>query len=152
MAVRFIGATRNHGPVAVDDTATIERNALVQLSSGEVVAMTDGANAALAVALDKFPDAEYEEGSTAKPMVQLALLGEDTEIELPFLFGSLGSTGAIAQSNIGAASPYRITAAGAVNLDSTTNGVFTIRRLGRDTAIGDATGFVIGVVTDAAAF
>lgn len=149
--VRFIGATENHGPVAVNESATIERNALVRVASGLVVAMADGANANLAVALDSFPDAEYEEGSTAKPEVQLALLGEHIEVELPFLFGSLGTTGALAQSAIGNASAYRITAAGAVNLDSTTNGVFHVRRLGRDTAIGDATGFLIGVVTDAAA-
>lgn len=149
MAVRFHTATNVHGPVAVDSSATIVRNAVVRVVSGVVVAMSDGGNTNLAVALDKFPDAEYEEGSTSKPMVQLGLLGEDVEVELPFV---TTDTGGIVQTNIGAASAYRLTAAGVVNLESTTNGVFTIRRLGYGSALGDLTGTVVGVVSDAAAF
>ena len=149
MAVRFHTATNVAGPVTVDDSAEIARNDLVRVASGIVVAMADGGNAGLAVALDGFPDAEYEEGSTAKPMVQLGLVGEDFEIELPLVTAEEST--AIEQSDIGAG-PYRINADGAVNLESTTQGVFTIRRLGPDTAFGDLTGTVVGVITDAAAF
>jgi hypothetical protein len=145
MSVRFIGPEQKMGPVAVDDTATIVRNQFVRVVSGEVKAIGAGSNANLAVAMDKYPDTEYE---GTKIQVDLALLGEDQEIEVPFV--TTDSAG-IVQSNVGGG-PYALTAAGVVNLEVTSSGVFTVRRLGRETSLGDLTGFVVGVVTDAASF
>lgn len=146
--VRFIGAKQRHGPVAPHESAEIERNDMVRVVDGLVVAMADGANANLAVALEPFPDAEYEEGPIAKPMIDLALLGEDFEVEVPFV--TTDSDG-ILQTHIAPANAFRVNADGIVNLESTTNGVFRIRRLGNGTDFGDLTGNVIGVVNDAAA-
>jgi hypothetical protein len=133
------------GPVAVDDTATIIRGEVVQLSSGEVVAGTSNMVANLAVALDKFPDAEYE---GTKAVVNLALLGEDVEVEIPF---ATTDTAGITQSQVGGGGPFGLNAtsgAVVVDLTDTTNDAFTPRRLGRDTSLGDMTGYVIGVFLD----
>jgi hypothetical protein len=145
MSVRMIGPETKMGTLPVGSGATVTRNQFARVASGVVVAMADGSNANLVVALDKFPDVEYE-GTKAR--VDFAYLGEDQEIEVPFSAG----VGGIVAANIGAADAFRITAAGVVNLESTTNGVFIIRRLGRDTKLTDTTGFVVGVVTDAASF
>lgn len=143
MTVRFVGPHQLMGPIAVDDSATIVRGQFVRVVSGEVTAIADGANANLAVALDKYPDAEYE---GTKAQVDVARLGEDCEIEAPFV--TTDSAGIIATHVGGTA--LRINASGIVNLESTTNGVFTILRLGRETSFGDLTGYVQGVVSDAA--
>jgi hypothetical protein len=136
------------GPVAVDTTATIVRNAVVAVSSGKVVAVTDAATANLAVAMDKYPDADY--GGT-KTQVDLVRLGEDQEIEVPFTHA--GNTGAdvLAQADFGGG-PFEILATngGTIELAATSAGVFVPLRLGRDTAVGDKTGYLIGVFTDAA--
>jgi len=148
--VRYHTAKQRHGPVRVDESAVIERNHVVRLVDGFVVEMVDGADENLAVAIDFFPDPEWEEGPTAKPAVQLALLGEDFEVELPF---ETEDSGGVTQAVIGGG-PYDLLAeaGGVVDLDSTTDGVFIPRRLGYGTQLGDLTGTLIGVVTDAAAF
>jgi len=146
MSVRYIGPETIMGTLPVGSGATVTRNQFARVVDGVVVAMVDGGNANLVVALDKFPDVEYE-GTKAR--VDFAYLGEDQEIEVPFV---TTDGGGIVAANIGAANPFRITAAGVVNLESTTNGVFIIRRLGRETKLTDLTGFVVGVVTDAASF
>ncbi len=146
--VRFIGAKQRHGPVAPHESAEIERNDLVRVVNGLVVAVAAGAQANLAVALEPFPDPEYEEGALAKPMIDLALLGEDFDVEIPFV--TTDSDG-ILQTHIAPTVGYDITADGVVNLESTTQGVFRIRRLGDGTQFGDLTGEVIGVFNDAAA-
>lgn len=146
MSVRFIGPETIMGTVPVASGATVTRNEFVRVVNGLAVAMVDGGNAQLAVALDKFPDTEFE-GTKAR--VDLAYLGEDQEIEVPFV---TTDPGGIVATDIGAADLFRLTAAGVVNLESTTNGVFKIRRLGRDTKLTDLTGFVVGVVSDAASF
>jgi len=145
MSVRFVGPYQTMGPVDVDSSATIARGDFVTVSSGNVVAISLGTNSNLAVALDKYPDTEYE---GTKVHVDLALLGEDTEIEVPFV--TTDSAG-IEQADIGGG-PYRLEADGDVDIDSSSNGVFTIRRLGRETQLGDLTGYVVGVVSDAASF
>ena len=146
MSVRFIGPETIMGTVPVAGGATVTRNEFVRVVNGLAVAMTDGADAQLAVALDKFPDDEYE---GTKGRVDLAYLGDDQEVEVPFV---TTDPGGIVAADIGAADLFRVTAAGVVNLESTTNGVFKIRRLSRDTKLGDLTGFVVGVVSDAASF
>jgi hypothetical protein len=147
---RLIGSVQLMGPVAVDSTATIVRNAVVRVDSGEVKAIANGSNAGLALAMDKYPDAEY---AGTKTRVDLARLGEDHEIEVPFQHDGTTAGDVLAQSDIGGG-PFRLLAAGGgtVELASTTNGVFQPLRLGRDTQIGDKTGFLIGVFTDAASF
>jgi len=145
MSVRFIGPETKMGPVAVDDTAVIARNQFVRVLNGEVTTIVAGADENLAVAMDKYPDDEYE---GTKVSVDLALLGEDQEIEVPFV---TTDSGGIAQTDIGNG-PFELTADGVVDLEETTDGVFIIRRLGRETSLGDLTGFVVGVVTDEASF
>jgi len=145
MSVRFVGPYQTMGPVDVDSSATIARGDFVTISSGTVSAISLGSNTNLAVALDGYPDTEYE---GTKTQVDLALLGEDTEIEVPFV---TADSAGIEQTDIGGGA-YRLEADGDVDIDSTSNGVFTIRRLGRDTQLGDLTGYVVGVVSDAASF
>jgi hypothetical protein len=148
MAVRIIGAELLMGPVAVDTTATILRNSIVRVASGKVTNVVAGSNANLAIAIDKYPDPDY--GGT-KTRVELGRVGEDIEIEVPFTHAGTGAGDVLAQADIGAG-PFRLlaTAGGTVELASTTNGVFTPLRLGRNTKIGDKTGFLVGVFTDAA--
>lgn len=148
MAVRLIGATQLMGPVAVDATAVIERNAVVQIVSGEVVPVTDGADTNLAVAMDKFPDPEY---GGVKTQIDVVRLGEDVEVEVAFTHSGTGPTDVLAQSDIGGG-PFDILAlgGGTIDLDSTADGVFIPLRLGRDTQLGDKTGYLVGVFTDAA--
>lgn len=146
MSVRFVGPYQWMGPVPVDDTATIKRGHFVRVDGGEVKAIATGSNANLAVALDKYPDDEYE-GTKAR--VDLGRLGEDCEIEVPF---ETVDTAGILGANIGNTTALRLHEDSYVDLDSTTNGVFRILRLGRDTKFGDMTGFVVGVVNDAASF
>lgn len=145
MSVRFVGPYQTMGPVAVDDTATIIRGEVVQLSSGEVVAGTSNMVANLAVALDKYPDSEYE---GTKSVVNLALLGEDTEVEVPF---ETTDTAGITQSQVAGGGPFGLNASSGVvtvDLEDTTNDAFIPRRLGRDTSLGDMTGYVVGVFLD----
>lgn len=141
---RVIGPYHLMGPVNVDPTETIERNALVTVDSGQVTAVSNADDANLAIATDKFPDPEY---AGTKTQVGLVRLGEDVEVEMPF------SGAALTQAMIGGG-PYNVLAAngGTVNLAATAAGVFKPLRLGRDTAIGATTGFLIGVFTDAASF
>jgi hypothetical protein len=148
MAVRIIGAELLMGPVAVDSTATIVRNSIVRVASGKVTNVANGSNANLAIAIDKYPDPDY--GGT-KTKVELGRVGEDIEIEVPFTHAGTGSGDVLAQADIGGG-PFRLLAAsgGTIELASTTNGVFTPLRLGRNTKIGDKTGFLVGVFTDAA--
>jgi len=148
MAVRIVGAELLMGPVAVDTTATIIRNSVVRVDAGKVKNVVAGSNANLAVAIDKYPDPDY--GGT-KTKVELGRLGEDIEVEVPFTHAGTEGTDVLAQADIGGG-PFRLlaTAGGTIELASTTNGVFTPLRLGRDTKIGDKTGFLVGVFTDAA--
>ena len=145
MSRRLIGPTQLMGPVAVNTAATIVRNAVVRVTSGTVSAVADGADANLALAMDSYPDAEFR---GTKSQVDLARLGEDCEIEVPFA----GAT-ALAQTHFGGG-PYRLlaTAGGTVDIGSTVNGVFTPLRPGRNTRLGNTSGFLIGVFTDAASF
>lgn len=145
MSVIFVGPYQQMGPVEVDTQDTLTRGDFVTVSSGTVSAISAGSNANLAVSLDKYPDTEYEGTRTE---VELALLGEDTEIEVPFV--TTDSAG-IEQADIGGG-PYALTADGEVDIDTTANGVFTIRRLGREATYGNLTGYVVGVVSDAASF
>lgn len=134
------------GPVAVDTTATIVRNSIVRVASGVVTNVANGSNAGLAVALDKYPDADFVgHGTSAKSQVELAMLDESVEVEVPF------SGAALTQAMIGGG-PYRLLAAsgGSISVASTTNGVFRPRRPGRDTKLGDTTGYLVGVFVDAA--
>lgn len=143
MSVRIIGPDPKMSLVPVNSGATITRNQFVEIASGEAVALTAAPQANIAVSLENFPDAEYEGTRTS---IDIALLGEDQEIEVPF-----STAATIAIADIGAG-PYALTAAGVVDIDTTTNGVFIIRRLGRETEFGAASGYVVGVITDAAAF
>lgn len=143
MSVRIIGADPTMTAVPVNSGATITRNQFVTLSSGEAVAIGASPTANLAISMENFPDAEYEGTRT---QIDVALLGEDQEIEVPFTTATT-----IAKADIGAG-PFALTAAGVVDIDVTASGVFTIRRLGRETEFGAASGYVVGVVSDAAAF
>lgn len=142
MSVRLIGAHNLMGPVAVNTSATIVRNSLVRVASGLVTTVTTATTVGLAVALDKYPDTDF--GGT-KTQVQLARLGEDQEVEVAF------SGAAVAAATFGGG-PYRVLDGGTVDLGSTTGGVFTPLRLGRNTAIGATTGFLVGVFSDAASW
>jgi len=150
MAVRVIGSEYLMGPVIVDSTATIVRNSVVRVVSGKVTNVIAGSNENLAVAIDKYPDADY---AGTKTKVEVMRLGEDVEVEIPFTHA--GATGAdvLAQTDIGGG-PFRLLATngGTIELASTTNGVFTPLRLGRGTKIGDKTGFLVGVFGDAFSF
>jgi hypothetical protein len=148
MAVRLIGPEQWMGPVAVDTTATIVRGNVVYVVSGEVKPVVDGANANIAVAMDKYPDADY--GGT-KTKVDLVRLGEDCEVEVPFTHAGTTAGDVLAQADFGGG-PFRLlaTGGGTIELDSTSNGVFIPLRVGRDTKVGDKTGYLIGVFTDAA--
>jgi hypothetical protein len=134
------------GPVAVDTNETIIRGEVVQVVAGLVTAGTANMVANLAVALDKYPDTEYE---GTKTRVDLALLGEDQEVEIGFTGATL--TAAI----VGGGGPYGLNASSGVvtvDLSDTTNDAFIPRRLGRDTAIGDTTGYLVGVFLDSVSF
>jgi hypothetical protein len=148
MGIRLIGPEQWMGPVAVDTTATIVRNTVVQVVSGEVVPVTDGADANLAIAMDKYPDPDY---GGVKTKVDLVRLGEDIEVEVPFTHAGSDPGDVLAQGDIGGG-PFDILAlnGGTVELGSTADGVFIPLRLGRDTQIGDKTGYLVGVFTDAA--
>lgn len=141
MSVRFVGPYQTMGPVKVDSGATIARGDFVTVAAGLVTAIGAAANANLAVALDSYPDSEYE---GTKEQVALAYLGEDAEIEVPFTKAT-----PLADGDIGGG-PFALTAAGEVDLAVTVDGVFIPRRLGRDTEIGDTSGYLVGVVLDAA--
>jgi hypothetical protein len=142
MSIRFIGPIVQMGPVLRKSDATLVRGRLVRVASGETVAMTDAATTGFAVALDSNPDSEYE---GTKTMVQLARLGENQEVEIRF------SGAALTQAMIGGG-PYNILAAngGTVNVAATAQGVFRPLRVGRDTKLGDTSGYLIGVFTDTA--
>lgn len=142
MSVRLIGAHNLMGPVAVDTTATIVRNSLVRVAAGLVTGVTTATAAGLAVALDKYPDTDY---AGTKTQVQLARLGEDQEVEVPF------AGAALVAADIGGG-PFRVLASGTVDIDVTTGGVFHPLRLGRDTAIGDTAGYLVGVFLDSASW
>jgi hypothetical protein len=146
--VRLIGATQLMGPVAVAPAATIVRNAVVKVVSGEVTEISDGDDVNLAVAMDKFPDVDF---AGTKTKVDLVRLGEDAEVEVPFTHPGSDPGDVLAQSDIGGG-PFDILAAdgGTIDLSSTADGVFIPLRLGRDTLIGDKTGYLVGVFTDAA--
>jgi len=70
MSVRFVGPYQTMGPVDVDSSATIARGDFVTVSSGTVSEISLGSNTNLAVALDGYPDTEYE---GTKTQVDLAL-------------------------------------------------------------------------------
>jgi hypothetical protein len=146
--VSLIGATQLMGPVAVAPAATIVRNAVVKVVSGEVTAIADGDSANLAVAMDKYPDVDF---AGTKTKVDLVRLGEDAEVEVPFNHAGSDPGDVLAQADIGGG-PFRLLAAtgGTIELSSTSNGVFIPLRVGRDTKIGDKTGYLVGVFTDAA--
>lgn len=143
MSVRYVGPYQSMGPVKVNSGETIARGDFVTITAGLVNAIAAATADNLAVALDMYPDSEYE---GTKEKVGLALLGEDCEIEVPFTKAT-----ALADTDIGAG-PFALTAAGEVDLAVTVGGVFTPRRLGRDTDLGATSGYLIGVVTDAASF
>ena len=141
MSVQFVGATNQKmGTVPVAAPATFNRGDLVTLVNGLAVAAPDNAVANLAVALDMFPDVEYE---GVKGRVDIAYLGDDQEVVLPF------QGAAIAVANIGM--PFNILAlnGGTVNLALNNAASFIIRRFGDGVAVGDLTGTVVGVFTDA---
>lgn len=145
MSVRLVGPYQVMGPVAVDSGATIAKDTLIQVAAGVVTALAANDNTGLAVALDSYPDAEYE---GTKTHVELAILGGSTEIELPFV-----DAGGITQAEIGGTFSLTTAAGGTVNTAAAGTGpAFTVRRLSRDSKIGDTAGYVIGVITDAAAF
>jgi len=150
MAVSVIGAPILMGPVKVASAATVVRNNVVRVNSGEVTVIADGSNVNLAVAMDKYPDTDY--GGT-KTKVELLRLGEDIEVEVPYNHAGSDPGDVLAQGDIGGG-PFRLLAAagGTIELSSTSNGVFIPTRLGRDTKIGDKTGYLIGVFVDAASF
>lgn len=140
---RLIGAPINMGPVKVNTGATIVRGNLVRVVSGEVTTIADAAVAGIALAMDKYPDAEY--GGT-KTEVELARLGEDIEVEMPF------SGAALAQGNLGTSFNILAANGGTVNLASSVTPAFKVLRIGRDTALGDTTGYVIGVFLDSVTY
>lgn len=142
MSVTFIGTYNRMGPVKADTGDTIARGDIVQITSGTASDLTAGAKVNLAVALDSYPDAEYE---GTKTHIEVALLGEDIEIEVPFALA-----GGIGQANIG--EDYGFLATGVLDLTDTTDVAFRIRRLGRDTSFTDTSGYVIGVMLDSASF
>jgi hypothetical protein len=146
--VRLIGATQLMGPVKVASAVTLVRNAVVRVASGEVTNIADGSNANLAVAMDKFPDVDY---AGTKTQIDLIRLGEDAEVEVPFNHAGSDPADVLAQADIGGG-PFRLlaTGGGTIELSSTTNGVFIPLRVGRDTKLGDKTGYLVGVFTDAA--
>jgi hypothetical protein len=148
MAVRLIGPEQWMGPVAVDTTATIVRGTVVRVDAGEVKPVADGSNVNLAIAMDKYPDPDY---GGVKTQVDLVRLGEDCEVEVPFTHDGAGPGDVLAQADFGGG-PFRLLAAGGgtIELDSTSDGVFIPLRLGRDTQVGDKTGYLVGVFTDAA--
>lgn len=150
MSIRLVGQPISMGPVTVDTTATIVRGYVVQVASGLVTAVADGDNSGLALAMDKFPDSFYE---GTKATVNLVRLGREVEVEIPFTHTQTTSTDVLGAADIGGG-PFRLLATngGTIELASTTNGVFTPLRLGRDTKLGDATGYLIGVFSDASAF
>lgn len=142
MSVRFVGAYQKMGPVTVDTSAVIARGDFVQINAaGAAEAVAAGDNTHLAVALDKYPDTEYE---GTKSRIEIARLGEDCEIEVPLWTSSTVSAAVVGGG------PFAITAAGEVNVDVTTNGVFSVLRTSRDTEFGAATGYLVCVVSDAA--
>lgn len=143
MSVRLVGPYQVMGPVPVAAGATIAKDTLIQVAGGEVTALLADDATGIAVALDSFPDAEYE---GTKTHVELAILGSDTEIEIPFT-----DAGGITKAEIGAT--FSLTAVGTVVTSAAGAGAaFTVRRLSRDTKIGDTAGYVIGVIADAHAF
>jgi hypothetical protein len=99
--------------------------------------------------MDMYPDPEY---GGVKTKVDLARLGEDMEVEVPFLHPSTDSADVLEQAAFGGG-PFDILAlnGGTIDISSTTDGVFTPLRLGRNTQLGDKAGFLIGVFTDDAA-
>ena len=145
MAVRFHKAGASAGPVAINAATTVARNDLVRVVNGLVVPVVDDTVVDMAVVLDSLPDADYEEGATLKPTVQLARLGEDCEVEMPF-------TGAIAQVDVGLTFNILALNGGTVNLDDVTDPAFTVRRFGEGVAVGDTTGTVVGVFLDSVSF
>ena len=142
--VRFIGPFQWMGPIEVDDSAEIARGDFVTVTAGEATEIATGTNVNLAVALDKYPDDEYE---GTKTRIDVGRLGEDCEIEVAF---ETADTAGIEVADLRNTGPYRLHEDGYVDIDSTANGVFQALRLGRDTQYGDMTGFIVGVVTDAA--
>lgn len=144
MKVKAIGPYHSYpGPVAAAGGASFGKNDLVQVNaSGLVVKAPDAPTSGLAVALHKHPDTEYEGTRT---LVQIMRLGEGCEVEVPFV-------NALAQADFGGG-PFDYDLTGdAIDLDVTAAGCFVPLRVGRNTKVGDTSGFLIGYFTDAASF
>lgn len=147
MSVRFVGPYQVMGPVAVDSSATISKGDFVQINAAgaaEAIAAKDATN--LAVALDKYPDTEYE---GTKSMIEVARLGEDVVLEVPIFTSST-----VSAAILGSTSKFWVTATGQINVDveSATLGVFHVVGLSRDTSFGDSSGYLRVVVDDSAAW
>jgi hypothetical protein len=142
MSVQFVGAMNKMGPVGIAANTIVARGDLIRLVNGLVVPVVDATVANMAVALELNPDGDYE---GTKTQVDLAYLGEDQEVEMPFV--DVG--GGIAVADIGVS--YNILAlnGGTVNLDAVNAPAFVVRRFGQGVAVGAATGTVIGVFLDA---
>jgi hypothetical protein len=142
VAARIIGQPINMGPHNVTAGQTIARGGLVTSVSGLLTVAANAAVANIALAMDKWPDADY--GGT-KTGIDIAYLGEDVEIEMPFSGATLAAT------HIGGSFGILAADGGTVNLANTTNLAFQVHRLGQNTNLGATTGFLIGVILDSAA-
>jgi len=142
MSAQLVGGAINQkmGTLNVAAPAAFGRGDLVTLAAGLAVAAADAAVANLAVALDMFPDVEFE---GVKNRIDIAYLGEDQEVIMPF------QGAAAAQAQIGVRYGILALNGGTVNLADAVNAAFLVRRFGDGTAIGDLTGTVHGVFTDA---
>jgi hypothetical protein len=133
------------GTVGIVAPTVLRRGDLVRVVNGLATAPADAANTSLAVALDMFPDVEYE-GTKAR--IDIGYLGEEIEVEMPFV--DVG--GGIAVADIGASFNILAANGGTVNLDANAQACFKVLRFGPTTVVGAATGTVIGSFLDAASF
>ena len=140
-----VGPHAKYTTVAVDSTASFSKGDIVIVSSGQVTGNAGGDTQGITLALQDFPDSEYEGTQSA---VEVVMLGNDCELKHEFT----GYTAAAAWVG----SKFVVAAgAGAQTIDlsaATTAGVFTVTRFDEGTASGDTTGFVVGVFDDAATF
>lgn len=143
MSVRFIGPHQNMGPVPIDAATAVQRGDVVRVVSGLVVPIVINTVANMAAVMETNPDPEREEPG-GKTQVDLARLGEDTEVEMPFV----APVGGITAAMIGGT--FAITASGNIDVAVTATPSFKVLRLSRDTAFTNLTGFVQGVFLDSA--
>jgi hypothetical protein len=142
MPARIIGQPLNMGPLNIAANTIVAHGDLVTLAAGLAIPVADATVADIAIAMDGMPDPDF---GGVKTQIDVARVGEDVEIEMPF------QGAAIAQASIGVTYNLLALNGGTVNLAAVNAPAFTVLRLGRNTAMGAVTGFVIGVIIDTAA-